>query len=388
MICGVTAEYNPLHNGHVYQLNELRRNGADTIVAVMSGNFVQRGQPAICDKWLRALAAVECGVDLVVELPSAWAVTSAQRFAEASVGIMSQLGVDTIGFGCECGNSGLLKSAATYLSGDEFQLQLKQYISKGINYPSAVSKAAQLYCDVLTGANNSLAIAYIKAAEKLIPDCRYIAVKRIGAGHDVQEAEGVFASASMIRKLVLSGGKYNRYIPGKMASLLDKSLSEGLAPASFERIERGIIAKLRTMSAEELRTVPDVSEGLENRILSAAKSSSDLDSLYASVKSKRFTHARIRRIILNAYLGTTAALQNAPVPYIRPLAFNKRGSELIKNAAKRGLPIYTKSSKFTADSRCAEAFEQEAKAGLIYALCLPEPSGFIDEYRATPSVIL
>ncbi len=388
MICGVTAEYNPLHNGHVYQLNELRKNGADTIIAVMSGNFVQRGEPAICNKWLRARAAVENGVDLVVELPSALAVASAQRFAEASVGIMARLGVDAIGFGCECGDGELLKSTAEYFSGDEFNLKLKEFIAKGVNYPKAVTKAAGLYSDILLGANNSLAIEYIKATEKMIPDCQYIAVKRIGAGHDIQEAEGGFASASKIRELILSGGEYKPFIPNKMASLLDKAIADGLAPASLKRIERGIIAKLRTMSLEELKAVPDVSEGLENRILAAAKSASDLKTLYDSVKSKRFTHARIRRIIINAYLGTNAALQNSPVPYIRPLAFNKRGSELIKKAAERGLPIYTKSSKFADDSRCAEAFEQESKAGLIYALCLPDPSKAIDDFRATPSVIL
>ncbi|HOP10435.1 MAG TPA: nucleotidyltransferase family protein [Oscillospiraceae bacterium] len=388
MICGVTTEYNPLHNGHIHQLNELRRNGAETIVAVMSGNFVQRGEPAICDKWTRARAAVECGVDLVVELPSAWVVASAQRFAEAAVGMMAKLGVDTIGFGCECGDGKLLKSAAEYLSKEEFHFKIKKYIAKGMNYPSAVSKAAELYSDILSGANNALAIEYIRAAEKRIENCNFIAVKRIGTGHDEHETEDKFASASKIRKMIVSGENYSHFIPETMASSLEKALSEGLAPASLVRIERGIIAKLRTMSPEELRAVPDVSEGLENRILSAAKSVSDLESLYGAVKSKRFTHARIRRIILNAYLDTTASLQNAPVPYIRPLAFNKRGSELIKAAADQGLPIYTKSSKFAADPRCSAAFEHEAKTGSVYALCLPDPLKIVDEYRATPAAVL
>ncbi len=388
MICGLTAEYNPLHNGHVYQLNELRRNGAETIIAVMSGNFVQRGEPAICDKWIRARAAVECGVDLVVELPRIWAVASAQRFAEASVGIMAKLGADTIGFGCECGDGELLKSAAEYLSCEDFNAKIKRAISGGINYPTAVTKAAGPFCDVLSGANNSLAIEYIKASEKFIPGCRLIAVRRIGAAHDGQEIQGRFASASKIRELVFSGGQYNQYIPRKIASGLAKATAEGLAPASLERIERGIIAYLRMMSPGELKAVPDVSEGLENRILAAAKSVSDLKTLYNCVKSKRFTHARVRRIILNAYLGSTIDLLNSPVPYIRPLAFNKRGSELIKNAAARGEPIYTKSAKFAADPRCAGAFEQEAKAGSIYALCLPAPSKAVDEYKATPAAIL
>jgi len=388
MICGVTTEYNPIHNGHVYQLNELRKNGADTIVAVMSGNFVQRGEPAICDKWIRARAAVECGIDLVIELPGTWAVASAQRFAEAAVGMMANLGVDTIGFGCECGDSKLLKSAAEYLSKDEFQYKIKEHIAEGMNYPSAISKAAELYSDILSGANNALAIEYIRAAKKRIKNCNFIAVKRIGTGHDEQETKDGFASASKIRKLIVSGENYSHFIPETMALSLETALYEGLAPASLVRIERGIIAKLRTMSPEELRAVPDVSEGLENRILSAAKAVSDLESLYDAVKSKRFTHARIRRIILNAYLGTTVSLQNAPVPYIRPLAFNKRGSELIKAAADRGIPIYTKSSRFAADPRCSEAFEQEAKIGSVYALCLPDPLKSIDEYRATPAAVL
>ena len=388
MICGVTTEYNPLHNGHVCQLNELRKNGADTIIAVMSGNFVQRGEPAICDKWIRARAAVECGVDLVVELPGTWAAASAQRFAEAAVGMMAQLEVDTIGFGCECGDGERLISAAEYLSGEEFNCAVKQAVSQGINYPTAVSKAAAFYSDILAGANNSLAIEYIKAAEKFIPHCRFIAVKRVGAEHDGQDAEGVFASASKIRKLICSGADFSYYIPHQMALFINQSLSDGLAPASLLRIERGIIAKLRTMSPEELSGVPDVSEGLENRILKAAQSVSDLESLFDAIKSKRFTHARIRRIVLNAYLGTAAGMQNAPVPYIRPLAFNKNGSEIIKKAAERGLPIYTKSAKFAADPRCSEAFAHEAKMSSIYALCLPDPTKVVDEYRATPAVIL
>jgi len=187
--------------------------------------------------------------------------------------------------------------------------------------------------------------------------------------------------------LISTSGEYARFMPVNMVSLLGQALSGGLAPASLSKIERGVIAKLRTMSPEDFSDVPDVSEGLENRILSAAKSVSDLESLYDAVKSKRFTHARIRRIILNTYLGTSAALQNAPVPYIRPLAFNKTGGELIKDAAKRGLPVYTKSVKFAVDPRCAAAFEHEAKAGSIYALCLPDPSKAIDEFRATPAVI-
>lgn len=388
MICGVTAEYNPLHNGHVYQLNELHKNGADVIVVVMSGNFMQRGEPAILDKWTRARAAVECGVDLVVELPSAWSVASAQRFAEAAVGIMAKLGVDTIGFGCECGDGKRLQSAAEFLSSDEFNSKLKDRISEGGNFPTAVSNAAGLHCDILAGANNSLAIEYIKAAKKLIKKCDFIAVKRIGVEHDGEMTDGVFASASMIRNSILSGVEYARYIPDIMALELDVSISNDLAPASLIRLERGIIAKLRTMSVKELRTIPDVSEGLENRILSAAKSVSDLESLYSAVKSKRFTHARIRRIILNAYLDTTSALQNISVPYIRPLAFNKKGSEIIKNAAEQGLPIYTKSAKFAYDPRCAAAFEHEVNAGSIYALCVPNPLKAVDEYRATPAAIL
>ena len=388
MICGVTTEYNPLHNGHLYQLNDLRKNGADTIIAVMSGNFVQRGEPAICDKWIRARAAVECGIDLVVELPSAWAVASAQRFAEAAVEIMARLGVDTIGFGCECGNAEQLICAAKHLTGDVFNNNLKQAISEGVNYPTAVTKAAELYREILTGANNALAIEYIKAAQKHIPNCNFIAVKRIGAEHDGQDTHDGFASASKVRELIFTGGDYKHYVPDKMAFGLEKVISDGLAPASLIRIERGILAKLRTMSPAALRTVPDVSEGLENRILAAAKSVSDLKTLYDAVKSKRFTHARIRRIILNAYLDTTAELQNTPVPYIRPLAFNKKGSEIIKNAADSGIPIYTKSAKFAADERCAAAFAHEVKASSIYALCLPDPSMVVDEYRATPAAIL
>ena len=388
MICGVTAEYNPLHNGHIYQLNELRKNGADVIVVVMSGNFVQRGEPAILDKWTRARTAVKCGVDLVVELPSAWSVASAQRFAEAAVGIMAKLGVDTIGFGCECGDGKRLQSAAEYLISDEFNFKLKDHISEGGNFPTAVSNAAEFYSDILAGANNALAIEYIKAANRLIKTCDFIALKRVGVEHDDEMTDGAFASASKIRNSILSGGKYACYIPDQMALELDIAISNGLTPASLIRIERGIIAKLRTMSPEELRTVPDVSEGLENRILSAAKTTSDLASLYNAVKSKRFTHARIRRIILNAYLGTTIALQNAPVPYIRPLAFNKKGSELIKNAALNGFPIYTKSVKFANDPRCAAVFEHEVNAGSIYALCMPNPSKAIDEYRSTPAAIL
>lgn len=385
MICGVTAEFNPFHNGHEYLLSRLRASGADTVVAAMSGNFVQRGEPAICDKLTRAKAAVGCGADLVIELPTSFALSGAERFARGAVTILSAIGCDSIGFGCECGDINKLTALCDYMQTAEYTERLTAGLNDGLSYPSAAYKAADVYSNLLNGANNTLAIEYITAARKLIENCGFVAVRRVGAEHDSDRPADGFASATLLRSMLKSGGEARKYMPENAEKLFSQAVCAGIAPADYSRLEAAALARLRTMTKAEIAALPDVSEGLENRIIKAAQTAVSLEQLFALVKSKRFTHARIRRIVLCALLGFDKSVYELPIPYIRPLAFNDRGQKLLKTAAASSpLPVYTKSAAIYADENCRAFFEAERRASSVYALALPDPAALPDELRLSP----
>jgi len=354
MTVGIVAEYNPFHNGHKYQIEQAKKlTGADTVVVAMSGSFVQRGEPALCSKWARAEMALKCGADLVVELPVCFAVRSAEFFAKGAIGLLNALNVDYTAFGVETDDIDRLCKTADALK-NEPEI-IKEYLSQGLSYPSAVAKAFPECADVLSTPNNMLAVEYIKAGAK-----NPVAVLRKGAAHDGGAADA-FASASYIRERLSEAEKY---MPEEAFGVLKREIDNNACPPDKDKLSDIILAKLRCESAEILQQICDVNEGIENRIISAAKTSTSLDELYDAVKTKRFTHARIRRIIMNYALGITKAFERCAPQYVRVLASNEKGFAILKNAT---LPVVTKAAGFD-----NAMFEKEVYATDLYSLLFKE----------------
>lgn len=334
MVTGIICEFNPFHSGHKYLIDTVREN-TDSVVCVMSGNFVQRGEFAVYDKFTRAKSALAGGADLVIELPCVYSLMSANGFAKYAVSILESTGiVDEIAFGAECDDIEQLKLTADKIKKSEAEIKIK--MKEGLSYPRARKEIIK--SNILDKPNNILAVEYINSAA--IP-CR--AVKRIGKGHDTDDKT---YSASEIRK--------------------NLSLDE---ISSMSNCEIAILAKLRTMTAADFVQIEDVTEGLENRIIDAVRVSASLDEIYTKIKTKRYTHSRIRRIILRAYLGITKQY-TFDVPYIRILGFNDRGRELLSEMKKEAvLPVisrYADIDKLTKNARAL--FELECQCTDLYNL--------------------
>ena len=375
-IAAVIAEYNPFHLGHEYMLTTVRNMGYDGIIAVMSGNFVQRGDAAISDKRSRAKMAISCGADLVIELPLPYAVASAQKFAQGSVEIIKGCGiVDAIAFGSECGDVELIKTTADIIA-NEIGDELKRQLDKGITFAAAREKAVasidKKAAAILKSPNDTLAVEYVTALGN--SEIKPIAIKRIGAAHDGDAIDG-FASASQIRQMLLSGDIEGaaKYMPTAAAEILKEEIESGNAPVDLKRAENAVISHLRRLSVEDIRNLPDVSEGLENRILDAIRKGTSLDEIISRIKSKRYTMARIRRILLLAYLGVSKKDASVSVPYIRILAANQKGRQILKSMKKSAtLPIITRTKEVnTLDKQAVNMFSLEGAAADLYWLMSP-----------------
>lgn len=338
MVTGIVCEFNPMHSGHKYLIHSVKNKENDSVICCMSGNFVQRGEFAVTDKFQRTKTALENGADLVFELPTVYSTLSAEGFCKAGVKLIEATGVaDRIAFGAENNNIDELAKIAEKLKDNTVQKEIAAEMKSGISFPAARSRILNTH--LLDYPNNILAVEYLKAAS--LP-CT--AVKRIGKGHDSDDEE---YSASAIR---------NKMSLNKICSIFN--------------CETAVLAKLRTMNADDFRKIADVNEGLENRIESAVKEAVSLEELYSLIKSKRYTLSRIRRIILRAYLGITETPEEPP--YIRILGFNEKGrgllSEMKKSASK---PIITKRSD--CDATTLPFFEQECKFTDLYNLGYKTP---------------
>lgn len=348
----IICEYNPFHKGHEYQIARTRELcGAEFVVAIMSGNFVQRGDVAIFSKELRAKAAIASGADLVIELPTVFAMQSAEFFAKGGVSIANALGiVDFLSFGAECHDTHQLQEIAVLLSSEpaEFSAILKEQLDTGMAYPAARAAAiADILgndaAELISSPNNILAIEYCKALYNLGSGITPIAIKRKGANHDSPDTSDGFASATHLRQLILSEKRDDAllYIPG-----LCHELFKDADIHCIDSMEKSIIAELIKMPIEALAEISDVSEGMENRIKAAAIKAGTVSELADLIKTKRYTHSRIRRIILSAYLGITDDLRRMNVPYIKILDHNENGQELISRMKKSAnLPIVRNTSQ-------------------------------------------
>ncbi len=375
---GIISEYNPFHLGHAALISRTRLAGATHIAAVMSGNFVQRGEPAILSKWARTRQALENGVDLVVELPLPWALAGAEKFAFGGAALLNALGVDWLSFGSECGNIDDLKKAAQALLSPALRDAMQNELKSGTTFAKARQNAVCSLFDeetaqLLAEPNNILGIEYLKALAKLDSKITPFTIRRVGAAHDTKSAECGIASASHIRSVIHSCGDYEVLMPRSSADILSSEVAAGNAPAGFAPVERAILAKLRTMSREEFSALPDISEGLENRVYAAARKAGTLEEVYDLTKSKRYTHARIRRIVLSAFLGLTSSMSKGAPPYLRVIGLNRRGAELLRYAkSNTNIPIITNSSDILSlDNNAKSMVELEGRAADLYALCMP-----------------
>ena len=332
-ITGIICEYNPLHKGHKKQLDIVRRTDPDGgIVCLMSGNFVQRGAPAIIDKMHRAKAAVLCGADLVLELPITAALSSAEGFAAGGVDILSGF-CDQLCFGAENADADALMSLAEVLLTDHFREALRTELDKGLSFPAARQAALEIMgmpANILSTPNNILAVEYCKAILQNGRSMAPMPIFRDGDYH-AQEADPENPSATSIRAKMSGGEPWEALIPGVAAACFQNATLHSIPNA-----ERAILYRLRTMSDERFEALPYGSEGLWRKLMHAARKESTLDAIIDATKSKRYTRTRIDRMILCAFLGITEMMINAPAPYARVLAFNDRGREILKLARTTG----------------------------------------------------
>lgn len=344
----IISEFNPFHKGHHFLTECCRKNGATHITAIMSGNYVQRGDVAIMPKHRRTEMALKSGVDLVLELPLPFALSNAQVFARGGVQIANAMGcTDSLAFGSECGNIEELNNICDIISRQDFKQQFKEIISTGISYPNALSKTIAIIgnsqqSEIISSPNNTLGIEYINALRELKSNIKPVTFTRVGDAHNSLEIFSDFASASNIRKLILNGESFRTYVPESCVDTIVKAIDNGEI-AQLKNNSRGVLLKLRELSIDKLSDISDVNEGLENRIYSAVLQSTNLLMLIEKIKTKRYTHARIRRIIMSYLLGIVKEYTKSPVPYIRVLGFNEKGAEVLKEMKKNAtLPIVTK----------------------------------------------
>ena len=348
---GIVAEYNPFHRGHAWHIARTRRTlGADTaVICVMSGHWVQRGECALTDKWSRAALALSGGADLVLELPTPWAMASAESFARGAVGLLAATGVvDVLSFGSETGELAPLRAAAAALDGSDYPERLRAGLARGLSFPAA--RQAAVGADCLASPNDNLGVEYLRA---LPPGMEALTIPRRGAAHDGPAAGG-FASASELRALLRAGraAEANPYLTAPWSG----------AAASMAHIDRAVLARLRMMDEAE--------------------------DFYARAKTKRYPHARLRRLALAAFLGLRAAERPPAAPYVRVLGLSSRGRALLRRMKETcALPVVVKPAQARAlDGDARALFEAEARRTDLFGLCFPtaRPCGL--EWTRSPVV--
>lgn len=383
-VAGIIAELNPLHNGHAYLLSEAKKMASDGVIVVQSGNFTQRGEPAILEKHRRAETALLCGADLVLELPLAFSVAGAQTFARGGVSVLHASGLaDTLVFGSECGKIEHLQTAADAVADPAVELAVREQMQTGVPFAFAREQAVRAVygeeiASLLQTPNNILGVEYIRALRELQAKITPQTISRVGVPHDAAEVTGAYASGSALRKRIEAKEEITAFLPPPSAEILQAEIRKGFVPAQYAKLDIAVLAFLRKATAEDFSEVPDVTEGIENRILNAARISRTLTEVFDNAKTKRYSHARIRRIVLCAFLGVHRA-DTESIPYLRVLGFSERGKALLRRARETAkLPIVMRASDTAYLSAAARrSFAIETTATDIYNLTLPEirPSG-------------
>lgn len=332
-ISGIICEYNPFHLGHQKQLSLLRRAHPDgAVVCLMSGNFVQRGTPAIVDKTLRAKAAVLCGADLVLELPLTGCLSSAEGFADAGVSILGNF-CHTLSFGAEHGDKAALLATAQALCSPAFSDALRQFLDEGLSFPAARQKALEAMgadSSLLRAPNDILGVEYCKAILTRKLSLSPEPILRPGSYHDTAP-DPENPSATAVRQLMETGTGWETFVPEKA-----KDCFSGAAIHTLNAGERAILGTLRTMSEHAFEVLPHGSEGLWRKLMHSSRQCATLEEVFSAVKSKRYTRTRLNRMVLCAFLGITQEDMQRPAPYVRILAFNDTGRQVLKKARETG----------------------------------------------------
>ena len=394
-ILGLIVEYNPFHNGHLYHIKQAKKiTGAKHVICVMSGNFIQRGEPAIINKWARAKTALLNGVDLVIELPVVYAMSSAEYFTYGAVKILNDIGiVDYLCFGSESGEIKPLDKIAhiLYNEPDLYKLLLKNELKKGLSYPLARNHALTKYLDtkkdsnlnidnLLDKSNNILGIEYLKALKRLNSSIKPVTIKRINNNYSTKYITGNISSATSIRKYILDTTHsscqnvldttqsscqnvldttqsscqniLDTTLPKSSYKILNEEFLSGRGPVSAPCFYHIISALIRKMSPSQLREIVYISEGLENRIKNAAASTGKYNELIDKIGTKRYTNTRIQRILMSIMIGITSSdmrdfnISFGP-QYARVLGFNQSGIELMSLIKRKSLiPLVLKTSNF------------------------------------------
>ncbi|NLI59990.1 MAG: nucleotidyltransferase [Clostridiales bacterium] len=416
-VLGIVAEYNPFHKGHLYHLKKsVQLLQPDYTIAVMSGNFTQRGEPAIIDKWARTQMALENGIDVVLEIPTLYACQTAELFATAAVKILDQAGIVThMSFGSEYHNIKDLDKIAMILAEEPlaFRELLKLNLDKGLSFPLARLKAIQQYNSnlqdgslssdlidlILTGSNSILALEYLKTIKKLKSTIQPVLIPRLGSSYNAANMEGEFSSATSIRNAILSGKSWESIasaLPDISLKILKASINQGRGPISLKSFEQLLFGIIRQASPEEIASWMDVEEGLENRIKRYALECTSIEEFLSKCKTKRYTYTRLQRVLIHGLLriktNDVARFQRRCGPsYLRILGFNSKATDILKNLKKTSkLPIITKPAHYyrhkTKDIN--SMFELDILASNLYALGFPNPEQRLGGQEFTQGVLM
>lgn len=364
-VLGIIAEYNPFHNGHLHHLEESKKiTNCEYSIAIISGNFTQRGSTSLIDKWEKTKMALSNGIDLVLELPTLYSISSAENFADGSIKILNSLGiVDFLSFGSETSNIDLLNDIANilYSEPDLYKKTLLKELKKGLSFPKARENALlnylnnnkEDYVNILSSPNNILGIEYLKSLKKNKSNIQPICIPRYEAQYNSTDISNNIASATAIRELLKNKdfNKIKSLLPNSTYSILMENIDNKHIISDLNIFEKEIVYTLRKMSIEEIANLPDVSEGLEFTIKTAVNSCNNIYDLLNKIKSKRYTQSRIQRILLYSLLGITKKDMEVAkniVPYVRVLGFNNNGKQLISEIYKKNpnISMITSVKKF------------------------------------------
>lgn len=388
-VLGVIAEYNPFHTGHLYHILESKKiSKTDYTVVAMSGNFVQRGNTSLIDKWSKTEMALKCGADLILEIPTVYAISSAENFAEGAVKLLNSLGiVDILSFGNEHCDINILDDIADVLYNEpkEYSTILNRELDKGISFPKARENALMMYlndirkyANVLSSPNNILGIEYLKALKRTKSFIQPMAVNRYGSEYNSTTVSNGFASATAIRELIKKRDfiEVAKAMPKSSFNLLKDCIFKGQYVVDISKFEKEILYRFRTMTQEQINDLPDVNEGLDAVLKKAANSCNTLKEFFNIAKTRRFTQTRLQRICLYALIGITKKdiqISKKVQPYIRVLGFNDKGKELISEIHRQNpkLPIVTSVKKFmdsNGNKNLKSMLEIDINATNIYTL--------------------
>ena len=388
-VLGIIAEYNPFHNGHLYHIQESKKQtGAQYVICVITGNFTQRGETSLVNKWVKTKMCLENGADIVLELPTIYSISSAENFAGGAIKILDSLKiVDTLSFGAETQDFAALNNIANvvYYEPKEYVSLLNHELGKGVSFPKARENAVLMYlndikryANILSGANNILAIEYIKALRKLKSTLKPFSVQRKKVYYNDEHIVDDFASATAIRKMVKNEqyADIRKVMPKNSYELLQEEIKRGDIVMGLENFEKEILYTLRRMTIKQIQDLPDVTEGLENNIKNAANSCNNLLDLINIIKSKRYTQTRIQRILLYSLLGITKKdmeIAKKVTPYARVLGFNEKGKEMLSDICQINpkINIVTSVKKFmdiNTNKNLREMLEKDIFATNVYTL--------------------